>query len=290
MKDCVKTITDNLDIPDYLYYYTDIDTLALILKNHTIRLNSLDKMDDKQEQISKDKQNFGKFVFISSWTEDQVESIPMWRMYTPKGRGVRIKLKTNPFKSYEIDPDVFAKALGITNVSGDGTANFKLIIPTERYVNDIFTVFNYCENKQLVKVIYTDDENLLNPTLLLSDLKGTNIDFGKMGLYKNTYWSFQKEWRYRLLFSPIPLKSTLIKGLSGDYSGLKNFVQMASNGTATLPFNYYDLYIRDECFTDMSIMLSPDITEPARMFANMLVEKYNPQCTIEQSILTNLIK
>ena len=286
----VQSVTEKFIVPDYLYYYTDIDTLALILKNHTIRLNSLDKMDDKQEQMSKDKQNFGKFVFISSWTEDEVESIPMWRMYTPKGRGVRVTLKTNPFKNYEIDPDVFAKALGITNVSGDGASNFKLVIPTEHYVNDIFTVFNYSENNQLVKIVYTDDERLLNPTLLLSDQKGTSIEIGKLGLYKNTYWSFQKEWRYRLLFSPIPLKSTLLKGLSGDYSELAKFAQMSLNGTASLPFNYYDLYIRDDCYADMSIVLSPDITESARMFANMLVEKYNPQCTIEQSVLTNLIQ
>ncbi|MBE6746525.1 MAG: hypothetical protein E7558_03645 [Ruminococcaceae bacterium] len=35
---------------EYLYHYTSIETLALILKNRTIRFNSLDKMDDLQEQ------------------------------------------------------------------------------------------------------------------------------------------------------------------------------------------------------------------------------------------------
>ena len=48
--------------PEYLYHYTNVDSLALILKNRSIRLNSLDKMDDRQEQMSCDKQNFGKFV------------------------------------------------------------------------------------------------------------------------------------------------------------------------------------------------------------------------------------
>lgn len=57
-------------------------------------------MDDIQEQVSTDKQNFGKFVFVSSWTSDEKESISMWRMYTPKQRGVRIKLKVNPFIEY----------------------------------------------------------------------------------------------------------------------------------------------------------------------------------------------
>lgn len=34
----------------YLYHYTSLESLALILKNRTIRLNPLDKMDDLQEQ------------------------------------------------------------------------------------------------------------------------------------------------------------------------------------------------------------------------------------------------
>ena len=34
---------------EYLYHYTNIETLALILQNHTFRFNSLNKMDDLQE-------------------------------------------------------------------------------------------------------------------------------------------------------------------------------------------------------------------------------------------------
>ena len=33
-----------------MYHYTSLESLALIIKNRTIRLNSLDKMDDLQEQ------------------------------------------------------------------------------------------------------------------------------------------------------------------------------------------------------------------------------------------------
>ena len=38
---------------EYLYHYTSVDSLALILKNKTIRLNPLDKMDDLQEKKTK---------------------------------------------------------------------------------------------------------------------------------------------------------------------------------------------------------------------------------------------
>ena len=66
-----------MDKIEYLYHYTSLESLALILKNRTIRLNPLDKMDDIQEQKTADIENIGKFVFVSSWTDDVVESIPM---------------------------------------------------------------------------------------------------------------------------------------------------------------------------------------------------------------------
>ena len=37
---------------EYLYHYTTVDTLELILKNKTIRFNPLTKMDDNLEQWS----------------------------------------------------------------------------------------------------------------------------------------------------------------------------------------------------------------------------------------------
>ena len=73
---------------DYLYHYTSIETLALILSNRKIRLNRLDKVDDPQEQIAKEIADMGKLVFVSSWTDDSDESIPMWKMYGSLESGV----------------------------------------------------------------------------------------------------------------------------------------------------------------------------------------------------------
>ena len=87
-----------MEIPKYLYHYTNIDSLALILKNRTIRLNSLDRMDDLQEQETADIRNIGQFIYVSSWTDDERESIPMWNMYANIEAGVRIKMKANPFQ------------------------------------------------------------------------------------------------------------------------------------------------------------------------------------------------
>ena len=39
-----------------------------------------------------------KFVYVSCWTEDSEESIPLWNLYTPNMHGVRIRMPEFPFK------------------------------------------------------------------------------------------------------------------------------------------------------------------------------------------------
>ena len=53
-----KSMTNIIET-DYLYHYTSLEKLALILKNRTIRLSPLDKMDDRQEQKTSDVENVG---------------------------------------------------------------------------------------------------------------------------------------------------------------------------------------------------------------------------------------
>ena len=83
---------------NYLYHYTSIDTLLLILKNKTLAFNSLQNVDDLEEANSEDIEQIGKICYVSCWTNDASESIPMWNMYTPNMQGVRIKLKEYPFR------------------------------------------------------------------------------------------------------------------------------------------------------------------------------------------------
>ena len=84
-----------------IHQYTSIDSLALILKNKTIRFKRLDKMDDIEEAaLSNAGIHLGGFMFVSCWTFNEIESIPLWRMYTPTTKGVRISLDKNMFKKH----------------------------------------------------------------------------------------------------------------------------------------------------------------------------------------------
>lgn len=281
----------NQNINMYLYHYTNIDSLALILKNKTIRLNSLDKMDDLQEQMSEDKQNYGKFVFVSSWTAEETESIPMWRMYTPKHQGVRIKLPINPFVEYEPTLGEIAKYTNSTFSDKETTqSNFRTIIPTSEVFNGEFFITNYAMNNQLFEVKYTDVDCLLRPTVLKIDNNRFTIALSDIGIYKNKYWEFQKEWRYRLMFLPISAPKLMQEHMQGINKEMEKLQFRTMNGQAALSFNHYDLKIKDESFADMNIMLSPDISESSKTFVELLVKEYCPYCTINESVLTNLIQ
>lgn len=86
---------------EYLYHYTNIYSLALILKSKNIKFNLLRNMDDLEEVKTDGLNNFGKYCFVSSWTSSAEESIPFWHMYTNDMAGARIKMPKDMFKKYD---------------------------------------------------------------------------------------------------------------------------------------------------------------------------------------------
>ena len=268
---------------EYLYHYTNIESLALILKNRTIRFNSLNKMDDLQEAKTAHTQNFGQYCFVSSWAEDEKEEIPMWRMYTQKDSGFRIKLRKNPFEMLENTPESF-------NIKSQDhkTSEQKYIKSLISFATMIAGGY-FCPTNNgdiLHKVQYTDDTDLLYPSLLSTDGKGLFIETGKMGKYKNTYWKFQHEWRYILLFVPINLVNE--KGVRGQEALMETITQMI-NDTATLPFSNYDLHIDRKAFEDMIITLSPNISKGNEILIRSIAKEYNPKVKFENSSLKELL-
>lgn len=274
---------DNIE---YLYHYTSVESLALILKNRTIRLNSLDKMDDLQEQKTQDVNNFGKFFFVSSWTSDNTESIPMWKMYTSPKSGVRIKLRKNPFKrtaTIGVDLLDFFDGASMDEKSKkftqDTFLNIAKLMSLGVYSAQAFT------GDILHEVIYTTDKSLLEPQIVKKNSEGINISFGELGRYKNKHWAFQKEWRYLMSFLPIDFKSSP----DDIYKKFNTTASQIILGTATLPISFFDLEIDDEYFKEMELTPSPQMTEGYKVLLQDLVEKYNPKAKITESTLLGLI-
>lgn len=271
---------------EYLYHYTSLESLALILKNKTIRLNPLDKMDDLQEQKTADVKNLGKFVFVSSWTDDSIESIPMWKMYTAPTAGVRIRMKKNPFVRHRTFAEDVAKAAakGVTvEIGKDGTAD------TFINIADMIDKNYYCaqafQGNILEKVKYDENIMLLEPQVHNHDSNGERLDIGKLGLHKSTYWDFQSEWRYRLIIIRMQYSSDSKKTEQAFAESMAKMIQ----GKEPAPLKYYDLDIDPRCFEEMEITCSPQMTYGNRVILETIIEKYNPCAKIVESELLGKI-
>ena len=275
-------------MPDvkYLYHYTSVDSLALILKNKTIRLNPLDKMDDLQEQKTADVENLGKFVFVSSWTDDPTESIPMWKLYTNSTAGVRIKLRENPFVWHgTLAKDVAAKTGMQLTPDSDPEGKLPTFLDLSEMMAKGYMSVQAYNGRILEKVQYTDDLSKLEPTVVKIDDGKVHLNIGSLGRYKNKHWEFQNEWRYIMTFMSMNFKVG-VEMMSQMFS---MSVTKMTQGKEPPPFRYYDLDIDPKCFEEMEITCSPQMTYGNRVILETLVEKYNPSAKIIESELLGKI-
>lgn len=270
---------------DYLYHYTSIETLALILSNRKIRLNRLDKVDDPQEQIAKEIADMGKLVFVSSWTDDSDESIPMWKMYGSLESGVRIKLRKYPFEENEPSVSELQEIPGMIVEESQETTLPKTVISIADMFKRKYTIPGLIQQKDMLfKVEYTKDTDKLYPSVLSMDGEAVIIATNKMGKYKNTHWEFQHEWRYILPIYPFDSLDT-----ENHERNLAKLRQDFLKGTITQHVEYHDLTIDHEAFSDMEITMSPRISAGNRVILKDLVEKYNPDAKILESSLLGLL-
>ena len=133
----------------------------------------------------------------------------------------------------------------------------------------------------LHQVKYTNDQGKLYPNLILKHDNQILMMPDQLGLYKNEYWSFQKEWRYKLMCFPI--------GPDNSMEQLNIMASLMVNGIVKQPFSYYDLKLDNDAFSHMEITLSPKISPGYRLIVNSLIEKYNPTAQIYDSSLIGLV-
>lgn len=311
----MKKCTDTMPIPEYLYHYTSIKSLACILSSRKLRLNNLNNMDDLEEGKTRDYSLLSSYTYVSSWTDNPTESIPLWNMYSDQFNGVRIKLKSNPFKLNDI---FFHKK--ITQEYGKP--------PVYEYSNECFKAFftqkdwdsfdymywnidlddiskNDILNSVLEKVVYTSDEDKLYPyffksfktedeafvnnenqLLINTSHKGSlnkediRVFTHSVGQYKSDAWKFQDEWRYIIRLYPLlnsQFNNPILSRFNLKYS-------------SWIPFEYYDLSFDDNCFSEMEIMLGPKITFGEEIIVKNLVQTFNPSAKIVKSALTGKIR
>ncbi len=246
--------------PSYLFQYTNINSLALILKSQKIRFTRLDKVNDTQEGLTHDFGSIAHYIFVSCFTETVEENLAMWNMYTPQMRGVRIQFEMPIFKFYKIKE--------LNTLSSDD----KIL---EDLKNNIIAITH---STPYYKINYTDDISKLQPNVL----GDKSLYLNEIGTCKRTMWAIENEWRFRLNIFPVDLNIT-----SDNFKDkFKHLV--TENKPPSISF--YDLSIDENVFKTIKILLGPKLQNGDIEIVEALIDKFNPTARIETSSLTGLIK
>lgn len=270
-----------MEAPAFLYHYASLDTLALILHNRTIRFSRLDKVDDPQEQRSADSQNLGKMKLVSCWTSSDEESIPMWREYAGAECGVRIQMKSYPFKQYSVSTESLSKLSPDAVLDAFGGSFDGLHLPLEDFWHRSYHFKEMARSVEMLhKVQYTNDKSLLFPEVIRSCGNGwIEADLSALGIHKATAWSYQNEWRYVLTAVPVGIASII----KGDTEAVKKAAEVILDRCDPEIPSFYDLVISDEAFSSMKIVASPKMTPGNRVILDALVQKYAPGIEVTES-------
>ena len=256
--------------PEFLYHYTSINNFALILKNKTIRFSCLENLNDLSEAETSDLGRFGKYVFVSCWTDTKEEHIPLWNLYTPNMAGIRIKLPADPFERYEFKGD---KNKGTFGYYPDS------IVPEEEMISKNYMVFP--ASFKLHEISYTDDVTLLKPTVYKKTNEGETFQLELLGKHKAKEWTFEQEWRY--LFWIVP--SIPVDPSDKHYKERYSRAFREAINARELPINQYFLKIRDNAFEQMEVVLGPKHTEGNLITVDALLKTYNPKAKLKLSTL-----
>lgn len=269
----------------YLYHYTNLSSLAMILKTKTIKFNRLDFMDDLQEKAGNDIKNIGKYFFVSCWSDVEKESIPMWLMYTDIEQGVKLRLDENFLKKYNYSEDAFQRMLPQMRVEvASDSPSFN--IPLEIMLEYGITSPQILARNLLHKVEYTDEIDKLEPEIFYSDGKGSGLNFGNIGKFKNLHWEFQHEWRFLLNILPFNMFDNP-ETIPSKMAEIMQNIRMASDNYK-IPNSIF-IGIKEAAVNDIEIIMSPKMNEGNKVLLNLLIKEYCPTATVKESCLKDLI-
>jgi len=238
--------------PQFLYHYTTIENLALILQSKRIKLSRLDKVNDPREGIASDFGRLSKYIFVSCWSANPEESIAFWNIYTPKAEGIRLKFPFPVIKQTDISTG-------------------QIIADNEINKGKFLLMPNL---EPITMIEYTDDESTLYPQIL-----GVNtINLGKVGKHKSKIWAFESEYRYILVGLPLEKE---IDGNNIDPSNYSN----ALHNAIDLPVESVFFPIDDNALNNCTITLGPRLNRSHKIIVEALVKTYNPSIKVVSSSL-----
>lgn len=268
-----------------IYHYTSIEALALILSSRNIRFSRLDGVDDVQESQNLHGIDFGKFFFVSCWTQKQEESIPQWHMYSGDMKGVRIELPAYPFRKIVTPAGEYGSGI---LVAQDMTAPLSIdeMIGNGYFITPLFFQDFFCGAVEYV----TDVPAIYAEAIEQQEGGRLNINgLPKLPRFKSDDWAFQQEYRFQLFVLPTSRsESGGAKSVFRDDVATDIGVGFLNNVDPGI--HYVDVPVSEEAIENLVIRLGPLSTPGGRLCVEALLEKYAPCAKVEDSHLTGTVR
>lgn len=266
-----------------IHHYTSIDNLSLILNSRKIRFSRLDKVDDIKE-IDGLPNAFSTYVFISCWTYEDEESIPLWKMYTQNLRGVRISLPIDMFEKKLIKAGKYDNFI---TIEGD----VQSLLDLDQLITESYVVVNGHNNQKSFykEVKYDDNYPEYYKQSIIKDKDEIKIDnLYSFGVYKSEIWKFQNESRFTLYIIPLlPLNHPLIRG--DKKFQIDNLNYTIINNIAN-KIEYIDLKLDENVLNKMEIKLGPLCLTSDKIIVKSLLSTYAKNAKLMMSNLKGNIR
>lgn len=239
----INSVDNIYDSKKKLYHYTNIEGLYYILKNKTIKFNSLKFVDDLEEQKSFDLNNFGQFNFVSCFTMNSEDLIPLWSLYSKGMTGVRIELPSD-FFDYNI-----AQSSIISQIQ-----DYNLMLVTSPLFRPIVGV----------KIEYTNNENEIFPKIWDESNKKYPLKLNQLGKHKRKIWSFEREVRYIIYTYP------------NNWYKENDSLNQAKQNIITFKNDVKSLFIpiKDDVLGNIKIVIGPRATEFEKSIIKLIAKNF----------------
>lgn len=252
-----------------IYHYTSIETLALIIKNKTIRFNRLDFVDDCEESLygsGPTNIKLGQYTFVSCWTKDPKENLSLWKMYT-NNKGVRIGIDEDMFVTHKINDHFESFFRRPYEILGNAMAS------------------SYTNKAELYDINYVSDpEPEMNNLVEKVGKTGMWIKTDKTGLYKREEWAFQKECRFKICVNPINPAFIDKSKIESDFdilSGLMDAMGPSIAANTPININNIDIPLKEDKLNSIEVMMGPMASEGERIIVEHLLAKFSSATVID---------
>jgi len=198
---------NNLEIEEYinnginrvkLSHYTSFETMEIILKNKSLKLNRIDLVNDRKESEYLEKPETYARVFVGCFTHREEESIPQWYMYTPMYDGVKIEFMLDKKLSTDLSGIIDMNRKLLVEYDDRSLAEFDLkshLFQSYAFKNDTkWKISLTCTD-----IGYSNDLMSRNPIHRNFDDE-VYVDISPLAKIKEKAWDFEEETRIIGLF------------------------------------------------------------------------------------------